>query len=77
MRSVADGLRADVRAEPRGRMAAPDCPARVAVALRLGDEDASALASARGITEEEARQVFARGCAVWRRPSPPNGAGLS
>jgi len=68
MRSVADDLKADTRAA----VARLDPMARVALALALGDEDASALARARGITVAEARRIFAARRAAGRLPSVAN-----
>ena len=73
MRSVAEDLRADLRQ----KVAELGPLARIALALRLGDDDLSALAGARGITPDEARRVFARARAAGRRPSRSNDAGAA
>jgi hypothetical protein len=65
MRSVADAL----RDETRRRAAALTPEARITQALELGEADVAALREARGITEAEARVVFARGRRSGRRPS--------
>jgi len=65
MRSVADQL----RDETRRRNAALPPEARVALALALGDDDARALAAARGISTAEARAQIARSRRLGRQPS--------
>ncbi|MEZ5316215.1 MAG: hypothetical protein R2752_02330 [Vicinamibacterales bacterium] len=65
MRSMADDLRDDTRK----RIAAMSPEARVELALALGDDDAAALAAARGIGVNEARTIIARSRRLGRRPS--------
>jgi hypothetical protein len=65
MRSVADEL----RDEARRRDAALSPEARIELALRLGDDDARALAVARGISVAAARAEIARSRRLGRQPS--------
>ncbi len=65
MKSVADRLRDDTRR--RDATLTPE--ARLQQALDLGAADVAALATARGISEREARAVFARSRRAGRVPS--------
>jgi hypothetical protein len=65
MRSVADQL----REESRRRVQAMEPAARLELALRLGDDDATLLAVTRGIPEAEARHELARRRQTGRRAS--------
>jgi hypothetical protein len=65
VRSVADDLRRELR--ERGLRLTP--AERVALALRLGDEDANRLATARGMSIEEARLLIRRSRQAGRTPS--------
>jgi hypothetical protein len=68
MRSVADDLRDDQARE----IAALPLGERIALALRLGERDVALYRAAHGVTEAEARAVFARARAIGRRPSNSN-----
>jgi hypothetical protein len=68
MRSVADDLRLD-SARGVARLTAAE---RIALALRLGDDDVARYRSARGVTAAEARAALARARAVGRLRSPCN-----
>jgi len=70
MRSIADALRAETRAQ----MAALDPAARLRLAFELGDADVAALARARGLNDDQARAIFAASRAVGRMPSVANRA---
>ena len=66
MDSVADRLRHDTT-----RTVARLSPEqRVALALRLGDDDVSAYAAAHGTTAADARAAFRKSRRVGRTPSP-------
>jgi hypothetical protein len=65
MRSVADELRDEARR--RDEALSPE--ARIELALRLGDDDARALAVARGISVAAARAEIARSRRLGRQPS--------
>ena len=65
MATVADQF----RDESRRRLQAMDPEARLELALRLGDDDATLLAATRGIPEAEARRVLARRRQAGRRAS--------
>jgi hypothetical protein len=65
MRSVADALKR--RTHDRLRSLEPF--ARVELALALGDEDLAALMTARSVSRDEARRLFARARAVGRTSS--------
>jgi hypothetical protein len=65
MRSVADSLRADTLAADARRAA----DQRLEIALRLGDADVSLLATARAMSDAEARRHIARQRQHGRRPS--------
>ena len=70
MRSVADELRLDVM-RAVARLTAAE---RIALALRLGDEDVAFFQMAHGVSEAHARRALARGRAVGRQPSCSNDA---
>lgn len=65
MKSVADALAAETRAEILGLTVAE----RIALALRLGDRDAKLYAAANGVGIDEAKQVLDRNGRRGRRPS--------
>jgi hypothetical protein len=65
VRSVADDLRHDTRRQT----GALTPHARVELALALGDDDARALAAARGISLPAARAVIVRSRRLGRQPS--------
>lgn len=65
MRSVADQL----REEDARRVLALEPAARIALALKLGDDDAALVAAARGISPAAARRLLARQRQAGRRPS--------
>lgn len=68
MRSVADDLRRDsARA-----VATLPVAERIALALRLGDEDIARYRAVHGVSAAEARRVFTRARAVGRTPSRSN-----
>jgi hypothetical protein len=68
MRSVADDLRLEtLRAGARLKVSE-----RIALALRLGDEDVARYQATHGVTEREARGRLARARQVGRTPSPAN-----
>jgi hypothetical protein len=65
MHSVADDLRRETMAA-----AARLTPAqRIALALRLGDDDVALLCAAHGVTGDDARRTFRRARAAGRIPS--------
>lgn len=68
MRSIADDLRAE-SAQATARLTAAE---RVALALRLGDDDVALHRSAHGLTEDESRAVLRRARAIGRVPSRSN-----
>ncbi len=65
MTSVADQL----RNESRRRVLEMSPAARLELALRLGDEDATLFATANGLSEAEARLVLIRRRQAGRQPS--------
>jgi hypothetical protein len=65
MRSVAD----DLRAETARAVARLPPLERIALALRLGDEDVALYRAAHRVSEAEARISLARMRSVGRRPS--------
>jgi hypothetical protein len=65
MRSVADRLREEQREELR-QMSVSE---RVALAFRLGEDDVSLFAAARGIDRSTAAKIFRRNRRRSRRPS--------
>jgi hypothetical protein len=68
MRSVADALRFD-SARAVAKLPAAD---RVALALRLGDEDVALYGAAHGVSEAAARRELARARTVGRLTSHSN-----
>jgi hypothetical protein len=68
MRSVADDLRRESM-EAAAKLTALE---RVALALRLGDEDVERYAAVHGTSDQEARAVFRRARAAGRVPSRSN-----
>jgi len=68
MRSVADDLRDD-SARAVARLSVAE---RIALALRLGDEDVALYRRAHGVSEADARRALARVRAVGRLPSRAN-----
>jgi len=68
MRSVADAL----RRESRDRVLALDAEARLALALRLGTEDAHLLSAVRGVSLRDAERAIARTRSHGRVPSAAN-----
>jgi hypothetical protein len=71
MASVADSLSRETLEEMR-RLSADQ---RIELALRLGLEAAQTLASARGISVDEAREILRRNKQIGRRPSKAAGCG--
>jgi hypothetical protein len=69
MASVADSLARETLEEMR-RLSADQ---RIELAFRLGLEVAQTLASARGISVDEARQILRRNKQIGRRPSKAAG----
>ncbi|HEY2772658.1 MAG TPA: hypothetical protein VGK20_01270 [Candidatus Binatia bacterium] len=69
MKSVADTMRRELDAEV-ARMSPEQ---RVELALRLGQEAIDTLASASGISRDEAREIFRRNNQIGRRPSKSAG----
>jgi hypothetical protein len=65
MQSVADELRAERRQEDRRRSPG----ARLALALRLGDDDLDAFRTAHGLDVVSARRLLQRRRQVGRHPS--------
>jgi hypothetical protein len=72
MRSIAD----DLRRESMRALAGLTAAERVALALRLGDEDVALHRSAHGITERESRAALKRARAIGRIPSRSNDSDL-
>ena len=70
MRSIVDGLRHE-SAQALARLTAAE---RVALALRLGDDDVTLHRSAHRLTEGESRAALRRARAVGRVPSRANDA---
>lgn len=68
MRSVAD----DLRAETRAQLTALEPAERLRLAFQLGDADVAALGGARGLTIDEAAAVFSTSRSVGRVPSVAN-----
>ncbi len=68
MESVAGNL----RRESLQRLALLTAEERVALALRLGDEDVALYCSVHGTSEQDARVILARARAVGRLPSGAN-----
>jgi hypothetical protein len=68
MGSVADSLRLESARAVAG-LSAPD---RIALALRLGDEDVALYRLAHGVCEADARRVLARARGLGRPPSCAN-----
>jgi hypothetical protein len=68
MRSVAD----DLRRESILALAALTPLERIALALRLGDEDVARYAAVQGTPEDEARAAFRRAREAGRVSSPSN-----
>jgi hypothetical protein len=71
MRSVADVLRVET-APGVARLTPAE---RVALALRLGDDDIALYRVACGVSQVEARAALGRSRAIGRRRSPSNDAG--
>ena len=71
MRSVAD----DLRRETRRRLATLTIDERIALALRLGDDDVALFCAVHKVEESSARARFAQTRAVGRRPSVVNQPG--
>jgi hypothetical protein len=65
MSSVADDLRTQ-RTRELLRLALAE---RIALSLRLGDEDLAVVCAARGLSEHDARLLIERSRQVGRRPS--------
>ncbi len=68
MRSIAD----DLRLESAQRVARLTADERLALALRLGDEDVASYQAANGVSERDARATLARARGVGRLPSRSN-----
>lgn len=68
MESVADQL----RREDARRLSQLSVEARVALALRLGDDDVALYRAAHGVSERDARAALTRARAVGRVPSLSN-----
>ncbi|HEY1305294.1 MAG TPA: hypothetical protein VGF24_17170 [Vicinamibacterales bacterium] len=70
MRSIADDLRRDTMR----RVAQLSVTERIALALRLGDEDVAQYRAARGVNDADARRALKRARALGRQPSRSNDA---
>jgi hypothetical protein len=73
MRSVAD----DLRLEAANAVARLSVSARIALSLRLGDEDVARYRAAHGVSEASARRTLARARGIGRVPSRANDPGVS
>jgi hypothetical protein len=71
MRSVADGLRLDLA----NAVARLPVSARIALALRLGDQDVALYRAAHGVSEAAGRRTLSRARGVGRLPSRSNDPG--